>query len=359
MIRLNLDASFIQRLKEYHGLCKQGIFKLESDTKSDYWKYASKTASIIFFHDYVLISGNTGLNIPRVNAPLNCAGEFLRDIIQKYYKLTILWFDKVIRLSHAHNLHTFLTYNMAYDYVINRHPSIDYNENSFRFDPLKLSPLFKNVKELKKNWFLKERYLINPHIIKTAFYHAMFSHFLDKKAKTYLEIGGGTGHLASFFHYYNKMKIVIIDIPETILYSSCYLRNIFPEACILLPHEVSNMSLETIINNDFIFILPSQIDMLPENIFDLAVNVVSMQEMTLSQICKYFTLIQKTCRDGALWCNSNRVEKVPNMVTKPIRAYEFPYNKKNEVIVNEINRFIRLVQSDNAIIHIEKIHKFL
>jgi hypothetical protein len=357
MIKIYLESNYINRLKDYYASYLSGKFRLDSDAKSDYWKLHSKTTNFIFHHDSVTLSGNIGFHFPLEVSKINSLRNFSVRAVRNSYKSAILWLDPFLHLSSPTSLGIFLTPDMAYDRVMQRHPCIDYVENPFNFNPLKLSTIFKNYKAIVQNWFLKDRYLVNNNIIYAAYRHSMFSHFLTKDAKTYLEIGAGTGHLASLFHYYNKMRITIIDLPEIILYSMIYLKDIFPASRILLPHEITEITKETLMDYDIIFLLPTQTGLLPEDGFDLAVNVASMMEMNHSQIEKYINLIQKVCKKGALFCNDNRIEKASNKYTKPIRAFEYPYFNQNEVIVNEINRMIRLIQSDDFILRIERIQK--
>jgi len=351
--KLNLPPEYIERVKKYYAALIQDEFYEDSKSKSDYWMYHSAQAKIQFLPDGVLLSGSSGFYIPPKAGAIKYV---LRDWIQKCYKVMVLFWDNLLRLSAPHALGSPVTYMMAYDYVMRRHPAIDYDKNPYCFDPLQLSPIFKTSKELRKNWFLARKYLAHSSIFTAAYHHAMCTHFLNGEAKRYLEIGAGNGNLASFFKHYNQANVVIIDLPETILYSCCYLKNIFPNATMLLPNELSFPLTEGKLDeHDFIFVVPSQSHMLPKKAFDLVANTSSMQEMTHSQIQEYFNLVQEVSKEGALWCNVNRVEKFPSATEKPIRAFEFPYRKSNEVLVDQVDRYVRFLKADDVVMHIERI----
>ena len=84
---------------------------------------------------------------------------------------------------------------------------------------------------------------------------------------------------------------------------------------------------------------------------------MSMQEMTAEQIQVYFKLVQRVCKPGAIWCNENRVEKVPDLAKPPVRAMFFPYDSNNEVLIDEVSRFGRLIILDDVVTRVERIRK--
>lgn len=359
MRRLNLDNAFLARIGAYRDALTRGGLPQPSDAKSDYWDEHSRLAAVSLHDGYCLVDGQSGFYIPEESVRHSLKRRF-RSALTRSYRDTVLRIDRILDLSEPHHPMSLLSYENAYDLFMSRDPCIDYDESPYRFDPLRLAPLFKTSRALKTGWFLRDRYRTDPRIVITAFHHAMFSHFMNPaEGGRYLEIGAGSGNLASFFHYYNKSKIVIVDLPETILFSMCFLRSIFPKAPMLLPHEIGDSRLDAgaLAKHDFIFLLPSQIDRLPDDCFDIAVNTFSFQEMTPAQIGSYFQLAQRACKPGALWCNHNRVEKLPSRGRPPVRAMFFPYAKGNEVLVDEISRFMRLVQLDDCVLRIERVAK--
>lgn len=73
------------------------------------------------------------------------------------------------------------------------------------------------------------------------------------------------------------------------------------------------------------------------------------------QIVDYFKLMQSVGKPGGLWCNINRLEKFASLCDPPTRASEYPYDKRNEVLVHQVDRFLRLVHLDAHGLHIERI----
>ena len=73
-----------------------------------------------------------------------------------------------------------------------------------------------------------------------------------------------------------------------------FLKNLYPDSEMLLPNEIEkNIDEDTLKKYDFIFITPSQIKQVDENIIDLFLNTASFQEMTAEQIKVYIDFIQE------------------------------------------------------------------
>ncbi|HIH13202.1 TPA: putative sugar O-methyltransferase [Candidatus Woesearchaeota archaeon] len=160
----------------------------------------------------------------------------------------------------------------------------------------------------------------------------------------------------------NKCNIICVDLPETLCLSMVFIADLFPEAQILMPHEIGSNEFN---HYDFVFLTPKQIDMIEDNSIDLAINTYSFQEMTHKQIEEYFQLIQRSCKNNSYFFTSNRVEKTPcgpegcekETSEPPVRFSEYPWNHGNEALIYEICRLMRLVQLDNVYIRLEKIKK--
>ncbi len=321
--------------------------------RSDYWKKEGRCVRIEFLKGGVRVSGSSGFYIPPEVSRWRSRGAM---VLRRLYKGLVLAGDKLMRVSQSHALSSFVTEGMAYDLVMAKDPCVDYDPNPFRFDPADLNPQFKTSRELRQGWHLKKVYLANGSVYRSAYYHALFSHHILKTARHYLEIGAGNANLAGFFKHYNGLKVTIIDLPETILHAACFLQSNFPEASIKLPNELSAKEVpNSLAQTDFLFLTPGQLDCLPNQFCDIMVNVGSMQEMSREQIESYFRLVQRVGKPGSLWCNSNRFEKVPSQTDRPIRATDFPYCQKNSVILDEVDRFMRLVQADAIVTRIERI----
>ena len=126
--------------------------------------------------------------------------------------------------------------------------------------------------------------------------HALGNDF--PKIKTIAEIGGGYGRLSYLFHLLHQregVKIILIDLPPALLVAQWYLRKVFPEAKTMTYRKFSSFSE---IKKDFeessiCFLLPHQLELLPEGTIDLLINISSLHEMSRKQINKYYELIDK------------------------------------------------------------------
>lgn len=107
--------------------------------------------------------------------------------------------------------------------------------------------------------------------------------------KIVVEIGGGWGGFA----YQMKTLLpdicyVIIDLPQTLLFSAVYLMTLFPDSRTFIYGDVSSDGMSEDMNSyDFIFLPHYSINekILPN--IDLTINMVSFQEMTDEQILDY------------------------------------------------------------------------
>ena len=108
-----------------------------------------------------------------------------------------------------------------------------------------------------------------------------------------LEIGAGYGGLAHHISNIVKGKsvYVIVDLPETLLYSASYLALHNPNKKLYL-HE-KGRGIDG--SEDFILIPHYRLDLLKYWKFDLVLNVASMQEMRTDQVETYLDFISKTC----------------------------------------------------------------
>jgi len=182
--------------------------------------------------------------------------------------------------------------------------------------------------------------------------------------RTILEIGAGNGNFPSIlFHDWTPVRMILVDLPETLAVSIPFLSSLFPEASMMMPNEIQANGLSE--NLDFAFLTVDQLDLLRDASIDLAINCHSFQEMTHEQIDIYFSLIQRVCREAGLFFTANRVEKIPCGVDAylveqkdpPNRMAEYPWNRRNQVLVHEISKLSRLVQLDAVSIRLERVRK--
>jgi len=188
----------------------------------------------------------------------------------------------------------------------------------------------------------------------------------ENQIGTVLEIGGGNGNFTSIlYHDWAPLRVILVDLPETLAIAIPFLSSLFPEAKIIMPHEVKADKGALSGTFDFAFLTVDQLEIIADNSVELAINCHSFQEMTGEQIEQYFTLVQRVCREEAFFFVANRVEKIPcgpdsltvEQLVPPNRFAEYPWNPKNQKLFYEISRLHRLVQLDDVSIRLERIHK--
>jgi putative sugar O-methyltransferase len=106
------------------------------------------------------------------------------------------------------------------------------------------------------------------------------------------EIGAGWGGFAyQFKTLFPRSTYVVIDFPELFLFSATYLGAMFPGSRMLFWGEGEDRALEEWRDADFVFVpntLATRASTLP---LDLAVNMVSFQEMTDEQVRDYASIV--------------------------------------------------------------------
>lgn len=104
-----------------------------------------------------------------------------------------------------------------------------------------------------------------------------------------LEIGAGWGGFAfQFKTLFADASYVIIDLPQTMLFSGTYLRTAFPDRAFYFYGESPLDELSARIDSyDFVFLPSFALKEIQLSNIDLAINMVSFQEMTSAQVSGY------------------------------------------------------------------------
>ena len=119
-----------------------------------------------------------------------------------------------------------------------------------------------------------------------------------------VEIGAGYGGMALHVaRIVGNCRYVIIDLPETLLFSAAYLTLQAPESRLYLYRPGDRDVLETAREFDFVLVPNYRLADLRNAEFDLAINVASLQEMRVEQVEEYLEFLRKTCRGVFYSCN--------------------------------------------------------
>lgn len=166
------------------------------------------------------------------------------------------------------------------------------------------------------------------------------------------ELGAGYGKLAYvFLNTHSNCKYLIFDIPPTLYLSQTYFLKIFPKNKIMKFRHFENFS---DIKNEFeqsriCFFTPNQLELLPENIVDLFINISSLHEMRKDQIENFHNLIGSVTKGYFFSKQYPDIMKLPKDLSG---AYEisfddYPVPKNWEIIFkdnSQINpRFVHML----------------
>jgi len=143
----------------------------------------------------------------------------------------------------------------------------------------------------------------------------------EKKGKlNILEIGGGYGALGFWFQSsFPGVHYTIIDLPESLLFSSIYLSQTCPKKKTSFGIEKSDQG--------FRYVPNYMSDHLDES-FDLIINTLSMSEMSPFQVKHYAELMkEKWIKDSGMFFEQNHDNRHCGFIyAKEVLAPNFPYH---------------------------------
>ena len=330
---------------------------IKPDAKSDYWNHFSKELKVNVDDNKVHISGNSGFYVPPRPKYFE---RFQRSVRSPIHATKVLF--SIVKSIMRSPIRTF--YEKAFNLVMGSEPvHSKYLINHKAMTDVR--GVLSTTAEIKRHYKSWSGYSSMHNVINQYYYSNILRNFATpEKVVKILEIGGGSGNLASIFHHdWHTKQIFLIDLPESIVIAATFLASIFPQAKIDLPNEILQSGISE--DADFVFLTPNQIELVPENSIDLVINCHSFQEMTHSQIAAYFILVNKVVKDQGLFFCANRIEKFPfgadiflsNQLAPANRFSEYPWNIEYEDLVYETSQLHRLVQDDNVAIRLQRIKK--
>jgi putative sugar O-methyltransferase len=363
MSKLNTNSAFAARLVEF---INSDLFAVRSSiAKSEYWKYHSGQLRANVAADSVEVSGESGFYVPQPTSVLTRAARKILRGVKEPAKIAG-WVGR--GLTSAFAVPRLMSNNKAFDAVM-AHAEVSMPVLSrFAVDHRRLAGrpgVFTTAASVNRHYKSWSGYEASANIYTHYYYQNVLRGFVGgDRIATVLEIGAGNGNFPSIlYHDWAPIRIILIDLPETLAVSIPFLSSVFPDARVVMPNEIRAEGLPE--DFDFAFLTVDQLDVLRDASIDLAINCHSFQEMTHEQISVYIALIQRVCRDSGLFFTANRVEKIPSgpdafsaeQLDPPNRMAEYPWNPRNEVLVHEICKLSRLVQLDAISMRLERILK--
>lgn len=156
---------------------------------------------------------------------------------------------------------------------------------------------------------------------------------LGSKKIRIAELGSGYGRLGFvFLKLLSKSKYTFIDIPPALFIAQNYISSIFPEEKIFKYRPFSTFAeVETEFEQARIrFLMPYQIELLPEKYFDLFINISSLHEMTRDRIKNYVDQINRLTKH---FFYTKQWRKSRTKDNDHIKEKEYPIPKKWKVIM--------------------------
>ena len=126
-----------------------------------------------------------------------------------------------------------------------------------------------------------------------------FIHPSPEKKLRVVELGAGHGRVSNvLLNAVRNIQIVIVDIPPALYVSQWYLTNLFPKHRVFKFRDFSSYRevQEDFEESSLAFLSPAQVEYLPDRMFDLFINISSLQEMTPAQIDNWFGQIDRLCK---------------------------------------------------------------
>jgi putative sugar O-methyltransferase len=121
------------------------------------------------------------------------------------------------------------------------------------------------------------------------------------KCRRVLEIGGGYGRNAYVMLKLNPhLQYVMVDIPPTLWVAQRYLSSVFKERAVFRVRDFRSFEdvREEMEEASIVCLLPHQLALLPDQRFDLGINISSFAEMEPTQIRTYFSHLARVVRGG-------------------------------------------------------------
>jgi len=134
--------------------------------------------------------------------------------------------------------------------------------------------------------------------------------FSSDKRSTVLDIGSGYGALSRMLKFYTPNSChILLDLPETLVLTSYFIKYNFPAARVALLDDIVN-NIEDFDNHiqkyDFIIITPDVLSHIKPNSVDLVINTASLAFMQKEYLEFYLTHIDRVLKKGGYFYSLNK-----------------------------------------------------
>jgi putative sugar O-methyltransferase len=361
--RVEIDPDIAKRLANF---LRSELFVVQSGVaKSDYWAHHAAQLETRIDGGTVRIGGESGFYVPRSGSLLQRVMNRARATLHDPQKV-LPWITS--RLASRFGVPRLMSYDQAFDAVMGSAEISEPIRSRFRIDHARLASVpgvFANSTSVRSHYRSWSGLQASENIINHYYYSNVLRGIVKPgEVRTILEIGPGSGNLASiFYHDWAPVRLILVDLPETCAVAIPFISSVFPQARLLLPHEVAEATLDA--EFDFAFLTVDQLHLIRTNSVDLAINCHSFQEMTPGQIGEYFSLVQDVCRPSGLFFVANRLEKIPcgadaltaDQPAPPNRFAEYPWARSNEDVIYEISKLQQLTQLHHVAVRLQRVIK--
>ena len=146
--------------------------------------------------------------------------------------------------------------------------------------------------------------------------------------RSILELGAGYGRTAYvFLKMLSDVRYIVADIPPALGVAEEYLRNQFPDKKVFPFRDFSNYADVSgeFESSQIAFLLPSQLELLPDKSVDMFINISSLHEMTHDQIAYYFGILERLVAHY-FYLKAWKISHLPDKVTITESDYPFSTN---------------------------------
>jgi len=213
-------------------------------------------------------------------------------------------------------LHPFFTYRQSIDYNYLTYLLWEYAEATTKLLKGLDEPREGNPPELHLGGKLISQDLANAALE----FWSIASRVEMSSINSVLELGGGYGRTAYvFLKLMPQVKYIMVDIPPALYVAERYLPSVLPDRTVFRyrPFKDYGEVKQDFENAEIAFLLPSQLELLPDDSADLSINISSLHEMKPEQIRYYLKEISRLTK-LYFYMKEWKVSKIPfeNVIVK-------------------------------------------